>query len=249
MKQILVTLGIPLQKAKKDAVISLKLEYYKKKLKKYKLKPVFVSSDLGFQKLREVYEKCHGVLFTGGGDVDARHYGEKNHKNSSVGAPGRDEMEFYLLERVFLEKKPFLGICRGAQVLAIFLGGKIEQHIPDHSKEQHGVSEHLNYKTKSGMAPVKETHAVYLKKKTRTFDIIQKKIAMTNSFHHQAIKPCKNFVVAGKTRGGIIELIEIPGKHFCFGVQSHPERLEDSDLEPMFAAFADSMKKKGFFKR
>ncbi len=57
------------------------------------------------------------------------------------------------------------------------------------------------------------------------------------------------FIIAGKTKKGIIEVIESKDKdHFAFGIQSHPEAEENSFFEELFAEFAkEAMSKKKIY--
>ena len=48
-----------------------------------------------------------------------------------------------------------------------------------------------------------------------------------NSTHHQAVRPCDSYRVAGYAPDGVIEAIELEEDTFCVGVQWHPELLSD----------------------
>ncbi|PRC61023.1 gamma-glutamyl-gamma-aminobutyrate hydrolase, partial [Mycobacterium sp. ITM-2017-0098] len=53
----------------------------------------------------------------------------------------RDVFEFALLRAALRRGVPVLGICRGAQVLNVALGGTLHQHLPDvvgHTRHQQG---------------------------------------------------------------------------------------------------------------
>ena len=71
-----------------------------------------------------------GLLLTGGGDVDPAYYGEED--RACYGIDGeRDKGELALI-RAFLEAgKPILGICRGHQLLNVYFGGTLVQHLPN----------------------------------------------------------------------------------------------------------------------
>lgn len=82
------------------------------------------------------------VLFTGGEDVNPSVYGEKQGKHTSFN-DNRDYKEiatFNLLNGVV----PFLGICRGNQLLTVLSGGKLIQHVENHGRDH-------NIVTKSGL--------------------------------------------------------------------------------------------------
>ena len=72
------------------------------------------------------------VLFTGGEDVDPSFYGETKNKKTFSNLQ-RDEKEFDVAND--LRNVPKLGICRGAQFLTVFNGGKLIQHVENHTSE------------------------------------------------------------------------------------------------------------------
>ena len=72
------------------------------------------------------------VCFTGGSDVSPHLYGEENLKSHCNEARDNFEVEVF---HEFNGEVPFVGICRGAQLLNILAGGKMIQDLP---KSQHG---------------------------------------------------------------------------------------------------------------
>ena len=82
-----------------------------------------------------------GLVITGGKDVDPARYGQAPHPKTDEPRHDRDEWEFALLAGALKRGLPVLGICRGAQVLNVALGGTLHQHLPDvvgHSRHQAG---------------------------------------------------------------------------------------------------------------
>jgi putative glutamine amidotransferase len=63
----------------------------------------------------------------------------------------------------------------------------------------------------------------------------------TNAFHHQAIDELgKSLIVTATAEDGVIEAIELPGKKFVIGVQSHPEGIgpeAEQKWSKLFEAF------------
>ncbi len=78
----------------------------------------------------KVLGEIHGLLLTGGGDVDPVFYGEDRHPATEDAEPGRDEFEMDLARRAVDSGVPLLAICRGAQVLNVATGGTLVQDIP-----------------------------------------------------------------------------------------------------------------------
>lgn len=67
--------------------------------------------------LIDVYiDKCDGLMVTGGPDVDAEYYGERNLPFNGELSPYRDAMELSLIKKAVSKGKPVLGICRGMQL-------------------------------------------------------------------------------------------------------------------------------------
>lgn len=151
----------------------------------------------------EEIEKLQGLLLPGGGDVDPSFYGENNQASQSIDRE-RDEWEIELTRRFFKEEKPILGICRGAQVLNVALGGTLHQDIERHKGDSHRIK-------------IKEGSLLY--------DVLgrQKEIEVDSS-HHQGIKTlAPHLRETAWSEDGCIEGIE--GEGFVLGVQFHPERL------------------------
>ena len=72
-----------------------------------------------------------GLVLIGGGDLDAAHYGQPaDPRNGGVNRQ-RDELEFGLLAEALAHGLPVLAVCRGLQVLNVFLGGDLVQQLPD----------------------------------------------------------------------------------------------------------------------
>ena len=79
-----------------------------------------------------------GFLFTGGVDIDPARYGERvMHERVEID-PARDEFEAGLFAAAYPTGKPVLGVCRGVQVINVFLGGSLHQHIDGHSQTAPG---------------------------------------------------------------------------------------------------------------
>src|SRR3990170_3508766 len=78
---------------------------------------------------RDVLQPLDGVLFSGGGDIDPRYYGLEPHAKVGEVDPDRDRVELHLLQKVVQEAIPFLGICRGLQLVNVGLGGTLYADI------------------------------------------------------------------------------------------------------------------------
>lgn len=164
-----------------------------------------------------------GLIITGGRDVDPGAYGAQRHSTTdepTADSQARDAFEFALLRAALRRGVPVLGICRGAQVLNVALGGTLHQHLPDvvgHVRHQQG-------------------NAVFSTSSIRT--VPGSKVAAlvgpdteAQCYHHQAIDRLGDgLIVSASDTDGVIEAVEIPDR-WVVAVQWHPEeRLDDLRL-------------------
>ena len=214
-------------------------QIYTKKLTKYDLLPLFVSSAISQVGIAELYSLSDGLFLAGGEDWDPSLYGQKKHEKTDVKEAERDGLELPLIKKALKDRKPILAVCRGAQGLAIADGGTLIQHIPDLFPDESHMDPHISYYD----LPHAQKHKVLLTKKSRVYSLLQKATVWVNSYHHQSIdNPGKDFTVVGKSPAGVIEVIEHNDpSYFCIGVQSHPEMEEESFFEPLFKGFAEAI--------
>ena len=170
-------------------------------------------------------EGLDGVLLGGGGDVDPACYGQSRHPESKDIDEGRDELELRLTREALAAGMPVLGICRGAQVLGVALGGSLIQDIPTL------VS---NPREHSG-----QPHQVEIASGSRLAGILGCSRAEVNSFHHQANGRLGAWARAvAWSQDSVIEAIEGVESEFVIGVQWHPERMPCEPRQGrLFAAF------------
>ncbi|MFM9034508.1 MAG: gamma-glutamyl-gamma-aminobutyrate hydrolase family protein [Mycobacterium sp.] len=158
-----------------------------------------------------------GLVITGGKDIDPACYGQQPHPATEEPARDRDAWEFALLDAALHRGMPVLGICRGAQVLNVALGGTLHQHLP----EVIGHSGH-----RAGDA-VFATSTVLTAAGTRIAGLIGP-TARVRCYHHQGIDRLGRGLVVGATDAdGVVEAVEMPGPDFVVAVQWHPEESLD----------------------
>lgn len=175
-----------------------------------------------------------GILLPGGYDLAPDFYGQS--PEPGLGVVDR-ELDIYQMDIVHLAmevKMPILGICRGAQVINVALGGTLYQDIPTsfpdaplchmqktlHHGTDHGVS----------MAPDSRLHAWF----GPEIEI--------NSRHHQSIKePGEGLIITATAPDGVIEGAQHSSLPIDL-VQWHPELMmqKNHDMLPLFKAFVDS---------
>jgi putative glutamine amidotransferase len=168
-----------------------------------------------------VLDGLDGLVITGGKDIDPARYGQAPHPKTDEPRHDRDAWEFALLVHALKRRIPVLGVCRGAQVLNVALGGTLHQHLPDvvgHSRHQ------------AGNAVFSESR-VHIVPSTRLATLIGE-YSDEQCYHHQAIAELgRGLIVSAQDSDGVIEAVELPGDTFVLAVQWHPEeRLNDLRL-------------------
>ena len=211
-------------------------EAYVEALIQAELCPVLIPSGMPEPAVDNLLERLDGVLFTGGGDIATDFYHTQEHPKVNGVERDRDRLELLLLERVVQEGKPFLGICRGLQLINVGLGGSLYADIADLVP---GADKHDYY-------PDWErdflSHPVTVQTGSRLASILGSNSSRVNSLHHQAICDLASDLVAtAHAPDGIIEAVEIPHHPFGIAVQWHPEWLTAySPMRALFSAFADA---------
>lgn len=164
---------------------------------------------------------CDGLLLPGGGDLEPWRYGQSNTASRGL-EPERDAAELLLLERFTAAGKPVLGICRGLQVINVFFGGTLIQHLSGHDAVD----------GRDRLHPVRTTPGAL-------FGLFGGD-SLVNSAHHQAAGRLGHGLRAVQwAPDGVVEALvhqTLP----VLGVQWHPERLpEGGPGSRLFAAFLE----------
>jgi putative glutamine amidotransferase len=148
----------------------------------------------------------------------------------------RDRVELFVLQEVIQRQTPFLGICRGFQVINVGLGGTLYEDIldqhpggMDHSHQPGAPRDHL-------------THAVAVEPESKLGQILGQKSVPVNSLHHQGVRRLAPTLRPTATSpDGLIEAYELPGYPFGLAVQWHPECLPDHPaMQRLFQAFVQA---------
>jgi putative glutamine amidotransferase len=163
-------------------------------------------------------DRCAALVVTGGGDVDPEHY------SSTPGSPdllmdvdtARDMAEIVLVQHATAQGKRVLGVCRGAQLLAVMGGGTLIHDLSERGIDGHWDEDRQYEGVHAVRAEVGSAVAVVL----GSVDVV-------NSIHHQAIAELGQTLRATAwSDDGVIEAVEGIG---LLGVQWHPERLSSTD--------------------
>ncbi len=228
-------IGIPLWKAPPGE----RFLHYERSVRRAGGEPVRLGRDDG---LGDV----HGLLITGGADVDPSLYGERPHPRTQRPNQERDKHELALLGEALSRGLPVLGICRGHQLLNVALGGKLLQHIEDDSHRERDDGS-------SAWHPLRLLAGGLLR------ELYGREEVWANSRHHQAVTPDRlapGLRALALSPDGIVEAVQVEGHPWAVGVQWHPERPEMwgegpqpegpiAAAAPLFAAFIAACRRPG----
>lgn len=200
--------------------------------------PVLLPSQLNQGEWMEIYPSLRGILFTGGGDIAPGYFAGADHPKIGDVDDERDSLELPLLRFAAENGKPFLGICRGCQVVNVALGGTLYTHIPDQ------VVTDIRHDCYPDMPRNHIAHPVRVEEDSHIAKIFGEPILQVNSLHHQGIKDlAPTLKPVAYAPDGLIEAVEVPGHPFGFAVQWHPEWLTGQrEMRNLFAAFIEACK-------
>lgn len=162
-----------------------------------------------------------GVVFTGGGDIDPKYYGQSSFPGQpaldvSRINPDRDISDLNLMKIAIARNLPTLGLCRGLQVMNVAAGGSLIQDIPLQVKDP------LVHRDPA--RAVFTYHNISISSGTKLAGLIGGGTLQVNSLHHQAIAGLgSGLTVSARSSDGLIEAVEMADKTFMMGVQFHPE--------------------------
>ncbi|KAA3644586.1 MAG: gamma-glutamyl-gamma-aminobutyrate hydrolase family protein [Chloroflexi bacterium] len=195
--------------------------------------PVLIPLGSTPEATKQLLSRLDGIVFTGGGDIETQRFGGEDHAEVYDVDPERDAMELGLIHDVVDSETPFLGICRGAQVVNVAYGGSLYTHIADQHPD---AVEHTFF---PGHPWDHLAHPVQVTEGSKLADIVGKPILPVNSLHHQGIKElAANLEPVAHAPDGLIEALELPDYPFGLAVQWHPEWLpEDPYSLKLFDSF------------
>jgi putative glutamine amidotransferase len=189
--------------------------------------PVMLPSVPGIERAAA---RLDGLILAGGGDIDPSEFGADRDAETGGIQPERDTAEFAMLTSALGLGLPFLGICRGLQVLNVARGGTLHQHLPalvgheGHSPVEGGYGRH----------PVRVAPG------SRLAQVLGGAADLGNlpvpTRHHQSIDRLGDGLTAvAWAQDGVIEAVELTtpvpgGPGFVLAVQWHPEAGEDLSL-------------------
>lgn len=185
----------------------------------------------GEQCAKELSHLCDGLLLAGGPDIEPDLFGEEIYNDTVKVDTPRTKFEYALLKEFLAQGKAVMGICRGEQLLNVYLGGDMYQDLA-HQKGLFHSSYELRHK-------VKAVPGSFVEK-------LLGEEFLVNSTHHQAVRRlAPGLKLAAEAPDGVVEAYEHESLPL-FGVQWHPERLTNvmrdertPDMAPLFTYFLD----------
>lgn len=126
----------------------------------------------------------------------------------------RDALERDLVCDAWELGVPVLGICRGAQMINVALGGNLHTDI------------YAEFKDLPRMRTPLPRKRIQVDKGSRLYEILDASECRVNALHHQSIDRLGDgLVVVSRDAYDIVQAIEQPSARFMIGVQWHPEFL------------------------
>lgn len=128
--------------------------------------------------------------------------------------PERDTYEIEVLEHVLEEDLPVLGICRGAQLLNVVLGGTLLRDV----RPLRGG--------RRNRATLLPSRSVQLAVDSRLAELLGCRQCRVNALHRQAVADTgRGLRIVARDVDGIVQAVEDASTRFRIGVQWHPEYL------------------------
>ncbi|XP_071723838.1 putative glutamine amidotransferase GAT1_2.1 [Rutidosis leptorrhynchoides] len=240
---------------RKNKFVNFVGEYHLDLIVSYGAVPVIVPRVSGVHMLLESFEPIHGVLLCEGEDIDPSLYEaelsglsqeeleeiKSQHASDTAIDKEKDTIELGLAKLCLERNIPYLGICRGSQVLNVACGGILYQDVEKElSKSAKEVATHIDYDNYDG-----HRHVVKVVEDTPLHqwfnDSLEKDNGMeiaVNSYHHQGVKKlAQRFVPMAFAPDGLIEGFYDPDTYnpeegkFIMGLQFHPERMRKPDSD------------------
>ena len=174
--------------------------------------------------IEEGFEGVDAVIFWGGIDIHPSLYNEARHPLNQTTGPHisrRDKFEWKAMAYCYLNRIPMIGVCRGAQLMCAFAGGRLVQHTVGHTGGDHYVT------TSEGECfPVTSCHHQMM----YPFEVPHEMLAYSTNKHssiYEGAGGAPMLEMADKPEPEIVYFPRING----LAIQGHPEWAKhDSDF-------------------
>ena len=169
---------------------------------KYPVQIILIPINLLWDQILYLVQLCDGIVLTGGD-----HFVDN---------------DFLLVQYLYKQDIPTLGICLGMQAMALSFGGYGEIKV--------GNNHYL------------KEHAIVIKKNSLLYSILGVEQSVVNSRHKTGVQNT-NLVVSARAFDGVIEAVEDKKKKFFLGLEWHPESLVKKKSDLIFETFIKSLMK------
>ena len=237
-------IAIPVPKSDDPEYTNRALPQYEKAVTDAGGQPVWIPLDQPLTDARKLILGCDGVLLPGSGaDVDPAKYGATRNPQTAEADAKRDSVDELLLQDAYSVRKPVLAICYGLQILNVYRGGTLVQHIPEFlPAEKRALVDH------AAGRKVDYAHEVVIDPQSELARVATTSEFRVNSSHHQAAGEIGDGLraVAHCKEDGIIEALEgTSPEHFVLAVQWHPERsTNDAPSRAIFASLIEAVRER-----
>ena len=164
----------------------------------------------------------HGVLFSGGIDLDPALYNQPQHEETQLVHPRRQRFEFMLYEHTRKRQLPIFGICLGIQMINVAHGGTLHQSVAD-------LEQALPHEPDENDGPC--THRIRIRRKSKLHQWLRTDELVVPSHHRQAVAQLgKGLQAVAIAEDGLVEALELTNYPFGLAVQWHPESAVDEPV-------------------
>lgn len=164
----------------------------------------------------QMMENADAVWIPGGPDLHPAFYGEQNIASYPHDDYYREILEFSLTEAALSMNKPILGICHGSQLVNVYYGGTLHQHVEGHGS----ITPELEVHTHDGLLG----------------SVIDGPIRGP-SYHHQAVKDVAHPLQVVASYEGVVKATQSTDGSKVMLCQFHPEYESDKNSENILNQF------------
>lgn len=147
-------------------------------------------------------------------DIDPALYGETPRVPLNAPDLRRDARELRTVQAALRAGLPYLGICKGAQLLNIALGGNLYQDI-----RHDGATRSSHWQTQ---------HSVETRGGSHARRILGRRTTVASEHHQAAFRLGRGLIGTSRSDDAIPESLEHSGERFTLGLQWHPEHEQSA---------------------
>ncbi|MBV9081804.1 MAG: gamma-glutamyl-gamma-aminobutyrate hydrolase family protein [Acidobacteriaceae bacterium] len=174
-----------------------------------------------------------GLTLIGGTDINPSRYGQPRMPETEDPDDERDSIELELIDQAIQDNLPIFAICRGLQIVNVYHGGTLVQHIDSGRHCPHFEDR------------AKPAHEVEIEPDSVLANWVAEPKLHVNSRHHQAADRIGAGlrVTARDPHDGIVEGLERQNGAMIVAVQWHPEDQAPTQPEQLrlFQQFAKAI--------